>query len=178
MTDAPPTDPKSTEQILAPGVYVDHFRIMRLVGKGGMGEVYLARDMKLGRKVALKLLRGLDASKDASAQFFLREAKTTARFAHPHIITIYAVGEGGTESFPYVALEYLEGATLRERMTQNPPTLGESIRIALDIADALQEAERHQILHRDLKPENVMLPEDGRLRVLDFGLAKPFTPAL
>lgn len=153
-----------------PGVMVDHFKVMRLLGRGGNGEVYLARDTKLGRKVALKVVR-LDAldTKD-SVERFLLEVRATARFSHPHIVTVFATGEH--RGCPYVALEYLEGRTLRERMSEDPPSRRESLRLALAIAEAVKEAHAHGILHRDLKPENVIIPKDGRLRVLDFGLAK------
>ena len=98
------------------GAKVDHFTVMRLLGRGGMGEVYLARDDKLGRKVALKLVQeGHFDSPDTKARF-VAEARTTARFNHPHIVTVYGVGQH--EGHPYVALEYLEGQSLRERMEQ------------------------------------------------------------
>jgi WD40 repeat protein len=135
-----------------------------------MAEVYLARDTRLGRRVALKVIQP-DAlgSKDAVDRF-LFEARATARFNHPHIVTIYFVGEH--EGQPYVALEYLEGQTLRQRLEQERPGVQESLRIGLAIAEALQAAHAEQIVHRDLKPENVWLARDGRLRVLDFGLAR------
>src|SRR5262249_20861051 len=138
------------------------------LGRGNMGEVYLARDTKLGRKVALKLINPrLLGSADARARF-LFEAQATASCNHPHIVTIHAVGEH--ESAPYFALEYLEGQTLRDRLAEHPSVQG-ALRMALAIADALREAHSKGILHRDLKPENVLVPRDGRLRVVDFGLA-------
>jgi WD40 repeat protein/serine/threonine protein kinase len=156
---------------LAEGSLVDHFKVLRMVGRGGMGEVYLARDTRLGRKVALKLIRG-DAFTDRDAvERFLFEARVTARFAHPHIVTVFDVGEHLGQ--PYVALEYLEGQSLRARLETEKPSVRETLRIGLAIAEALAEAHRGRILHRDLKPENVFLPTDGRLRVLDFGIAKP-----
>ena len=156
---------------LAEGTLVDHFRVLRRIGRGGMGEVYLARDTRLGRKVALKLIRS-DAFADHDAvERFLFEARVTARFAHPHIVTVFDVGEHLGQ--PYVALEYLEGQSLRARLEAERPSVREALRIALAIAEALAEAHRGHILHRDLKPENVFLPTDGRLRVLDFGIAKP-----
>ncbi len=149
---------------------VDHYRIVRPLGHGGMGTVYLARDTQLGRTVALKMVRtSVLATRDA-AERFLFEARATARFNHPHIITIYGVGEH--EGQRYVALEYLRGHDLRERIEGERLGSREAARLGLAIAEALQEAHRHHILHRDLKPENVMIPADGRLRVLDFGLAK------
>ncbi len=159
------------EEVLLPrGTMVDHFRVSRLLGKGGMGEVYLARDTKLGRRVALKVVHQKRIGTREALDRFLFEARTTARFAHPHIVTIYAVGE--YDERPYVALEYLEGRTLRERLESDPLGAREVMRLGIAIADALAEAHDHGVLHRDLKPENVILPRDGRVRVLDFGLAK------
>ncbi len=156
--------------LIHPGVMVDGFRVIRLLGRGGMGEVYLARDTGLGRKVALKVLRpGAIGSQDAIDRF-VQEARTTARFSHPHIIAIHAVGQFA--GHPYVALEYLEGQTLGERVREGQLGLPEAMRIGLAIAEALLEAHRHKVLHRDLKPDNVMIPRDGRIRVLDYGLAK------
>jgi WD40 repeat protein len=164
----------STASLLPPGSSVDHFRILRLLGRGGMGEVYLARDTRLGRKVALKLVLPEALGSPEAAARFLHEARITARFSHPHIVTVYHVGE--TEHGPYLALEYLEGQTLRERIDEDRPGLRASLRLARAIAEALKEAHAHQVLHRDLKPENIILPRDGRLRVLDFGLAKLGVP--
>ena len=153
---------------IAPGTMVDHFQVIRSLGRGASGEVYLARDTKLGRKVALKIIH-LSGSEEATSEF-LREAQATAQFNHPHIVTIFASGE--VESLPYVALEYLEGGDLRRRLQDGPLSTDEAIRTALAVADALTEAHGHDILHRDLKPENVVLPVDGRVRVVDFGLAQ------
>ena len=168
-TDDPGND-AAQASVFQPGDTVDHFRVMRLLGRGGMGEVYLARDTKLGRRVALKVVhRKLLGTKEALDRFFL-EARATARFNHPHIITVFAVGEHGGS--PYLALEYLAGQNLRQRMVQEHPGVRETLRIGLAIASALEDAHGHGIFHRDLKPENVLIPKDGRLRVLDFGLAK------
>lgn len=158
---------------LAPGSMVDHFRIIRLLGHGGMSEVYVARDTRLGRKVALKLIHPAAMGSDEEKQRFLFEAQTTARFSHPHIVTIYHVGEH--QGFPYLALEYLDGETLRARLSHERLSIKECLRIGLAIALALRESHGNQVLHRDLKPENIFIPKDGRLRVLDFGLAK-FAP--
>lgn len=151
---------------------VDKFRVLRLLGKGGMGEVYLARDSVLGRKVALKVVNATHLGSVKSIRRFVFEARTTAQFNHPHIVTVFAAGEH--KGNPYLALEYLEGQSLRQRLREQRPSLRESLRFGLAIADALDEAHRNNILHRDLKPENVFIPRDGRLRVLDFGLAKSF----
>jgi WD40 repeat protein/serine/threonine protein kinase len=135
-----------------------------------MAQVYLARDTKLGRKVALKVIQPEALGSQDAIDRFLFEARATARFNHPHIVTIYFVGDH--QGRPYVALEYLEGQTLRMRSAEARPSTQETLRIGLAIAEALKEAHAGNIIHRDLKPENVMLGKDGRLRVLDFGLAR------
>ncbi len=155
------------------GAMVDHYRVMRLLGRGGMGEVYLARDRALGRKVALKIVRSERLVSPKARQRFLFEAQTTAKFRHPNIVAIYGVGETAGRS--YVALEYIEGQNLRQRMLEQVMSQQEALRIALAIAEALQEAHRHGVLHRDLKPANVVIARDGRPRVLDFGLATTIT---
>ena len=162
---------RDPDETLQPGDLVEHYRVLRRLGRGGMGEVYLARDTRLGRRVALKVLRPESLGSEAAVQRFLFEAKATARFNHPHIVTIHTVGE--VDGAPYLALEFLEGQTLRERLGDR---LGarEAVRIGVAIGEALLEAHSSGLLHRDLKPENVMIPRDGRLRVLDFGLARRF----
>ena len=162
--------------LIHPGVMIDGYRVIRLLGRGGMGEVYLARDTGLGRKVALKVLRPAAIGSQDAIDRFIREARTTARFNHPHIIAIHAVGQ--FNEHPYVALEYLEGQTLRERIREGQLGLPEALRIGVAISEALLEAHRHKVLHRDLKPDNVMIPRDGRLRVLDYGLAKSVSSQL
>lgn len=161
---------ESQDEPVQPGDRIDHFKIVRPLGAGGMGAVYLARDTRLGRRVALKLLRPEAIGAPEIVERFVHEARTTARFSHPHIVTIHHVGEYGDH--PYLALEYLDGQSLRERLRQSRFGVSESIRTVVAIADALREAHAHGVLHRDLKPANVMLPRDGRLRVVDFGLAK------
>jgi WD40 repeat protein/serine/threonine protein kinase len=160
--------------LLEHGDMVDGYTVIRQVGRGGMGEVYLARDTELGRKVALKVLRRDALGDPGAVDRFLFEARATARFNHPHIVTIYGVGT--LDEHPYVALEFLEGQSLRERLLSSPPTGREVLRIGLAVAEALEEAQQHQILHRDLKPDNVMIPRDGRIRVVDFGLALRVSP--
>jgi WD40 repeat protein/serine/threonine protein kinase len=158
---------------IAADIQVDHFHVLREIGRGGMGEVFLARDIRLGRRVALKVLRRNRMGSREAVERFFQEARTTARFSHPHIVGIYFVGEFAGN--PYLALEYLEGESLQRRIDSGRPGVWESARIGVAIAEALAEAHRHQILHRDLKPANVMIPPDGRLRVVDFGLAKLLT---
>ena len=153
-----------------PGTLIDHYRVERLVGRGGMGEVYRAIDVKLGRPVALKVVRTDLLASEEARERFLFEARATARFNHPNIVSIYGVGDVG--EMAYVALEYVEGETLRRRLTRSAPlSRSEVAAIGAPIAAALEEAHRHHILHRDLKPANVFLGEE-RVRVLDFGLAK------
>ncbi len=152
------------------GDQVDQYRIVRMVAQGGMGEVYLARDEVLGRRAALKVVRPEELGSPRAKERFLLEAQATARFNHPHIVTIYGVGEH--QGKPYVALEYLEGQNLHERLREGRPALPEALRISLAVAEALAEAHRAGVLHRDLKPSNVIVPKDGRLRVVDFGIAK------
>ncbi|MCK6551254.1 protein kinase, partial [Myxococcota bacterium] len=147
---------------------VGQFRVRRLLGEGGMGRVYLARDLVLGRLVALKLVRARYLGSGGTERF-LDEARTTARFSHPNIVAIYAVG--AHRGRPYLALEYLDGESLRDRLAREHLTVDESLRIARAVADALVHAHAAGVLHCDLKPGNVMLPSDGRPRVVDFGLA-------
>jgi len=170
MSSETPKTASEPERLFTAGWTLDHYQVIRIIGRGGMGEVYLARDTKLGRKVALKVIRKTALGDGAAAGRFVQEARVTARFNHPNIVTIYGVGE--VEGSPYVALEYLEGQDLHERLAERVPSLAEAVRIARTIAEALAEAHRHDVLHRDLKPENVLMARDGRLRVLDFGLAK------
>jgi serine/threonine protein kinase len=158
---------------LQPDEWVEHFQIIRCLGRGGMGEVYLARDSKLGRKVAIKVIRRKVFRNPEAWQRFFNEAKVTARFSHPHIVTLYSVGEH--RGLPYVVLEYLPGPTLRGLMERGAVGGSRAIELMIAVAEALEEAHRHQILHRDLKPENLIIPQDGRVRVLDFGLAKVVT---
>jgi predicted Ser/Thr protein kinase len=159
------------DALYSPGDDVDHFRVERILGQGGMGEVYLARDQKLGRKVALKVVNDSFVDTPRALERFLREARTTARLNHPHIVTIHAVGEH--RGRPYLALEYVEGETLRRWMRdRGRGELREVLQMGLSIAEALAEAHRFGVLHKDLKPENVLVGKDGRVRVVDFGLAE------
>jgi formylglycine-generating enzyme required for sulfatase activity len=144
------------------------FRVRRLLGEGGMGQVYLARDLVLGRLVALKLVRP-ERLGPAGVSRFMREARITARFNHPHIVTIHGVGTH--RGRPYLALEYLDGESLGARLQREHLSVDEIMRIGRAISDALAHAHAAQVLHCDLKPGNVVLAADGRLRVVDFGLA-------
>lgn len=152
------------------GQRVENFKVKRLLGRGGMSQVYLARDLRLGRNVALKIIHPELLGSWETVRAFLQEARATAKFNHPHIVHVYAVGE--YEGCPYIALEYLEGQSLRQRVVEGEISQNEVMRLGVSIAEALVEAHHHHVLHCDLKPENILLPHDGRLRVVDFGLAR------
>ncbi len=164
-------DEGSPTGTIGPGSVLGQYRVLRSIGRGGMGEVFLARDQALGRRVALKVLHADAMGSPEAVERFLAEARTTARFSHPHIVTVF--GAGMHWGNPYVVLEYLEGETLRQRLDQGTLGVREALRLGRAVADALVELHGRGILHRDLKPENVVIPADGRLRVLDFGLAQP-----
>jgi serine/threonine-protein kinase len=149
---------------------IARYRVGRLIGAGGMGEVYLAEDEILRRKVALKLLPHRFTQDSERVRRFQREARAASALNHPNIITIYEVGQSG--GVHYMATEYIEGETLRERLASRRLTLEEVIDIAAGIASALTAAHDAGIIHRDIKPENIMLRPDGYVKVLDFGLAK------
>lgn len=153
---------------LHPGTTVGHFKIVEILGLGGMGEVYLAHDTQLGRKVALKIVRFDGPVPSRVKERFLAEARTTAGLNHPNIVTIYAVGQH--DDLPYLALEYLEGETLRTRMRAGRLVADEIPQLLHSLAEALREAHTYGVVHRDLKPENIIITLSGRLKVVDFGL--------
>ena len=155
---------------LRPGDMVGRFQVRRVVAEGGMGRIYLARDLELGRSVALKLVRP-DRLLDADPDDFVREARITAQLNHPHIVQIHDIGRHG--NLAYLALEYVEGVSLRDRLRRGPLSADESLRILRAIVEALCHAHAAvpSVIHCDLKPGNVMLAADGRVRVVDFGLA-------
>ena len=154
------------------GTEISHYRILALIGHGGMGEVYLAQDLTLGRKVALKFLPG-ETVDDSGRKQLVREAQSAAGLDHPFICKIYEVGDSGGR--PFIAMEYVEGMTLRERLAGTRLPVALAVRLASELAEALDLAHQRGIVHRDLKPPNVMLPPDGHVRVMDFGLAKQMT---
>jgi len=146
------------------------YQIRRKIGEGGMGEVYLAQDTSLERKTALKILPGSVAQDAERMQRFVREAKSASALNHPNIITIYEIGE--TDNTHFIAAEYIEGDTLRERLNDAPVNINTFLDIAVQAASALDAAHRAGIIHRDIKPENVMIRPDGVVKLLDFGIAK------
>ena len=157
-------------ELAAPGQQVAHYEIIGTLGKGGMGEVYLAQDTKLGRKVALKLLPAELTANKERLQRFGQEARAASALNHPNILTIYEIG--AVEGLNFIATEFVDGETLRERVRQSPLMLVEVIDVAIQIAGALAAAHAAGIVHRDIKPENIMLRQDDIVKVLDFGLAK------
>src|SRR5450756_1003412 len=154
---------------LPAGMRLGPYEILSPLGAGGMGEVYKARDTRLDRTVAIKVLPPHLSASAESRQRFEREAKTISQLSHPHICALYDVGnQDGVE---YLVMEYLEGETLAERLVKGPLPLEQTLRYGIEIADALDKAHRQEIVHRDLKPGNVMLTKSG-VKLVDFGLAK------
>ncbi len=152
------------------GTTLQHFRIVAKLGEGGMGEVYAAEDTKLQRRVALKLLPPEMADDPERLQRFQREARAIAALSHPNVVTSHSVEEA--DGVHFLTMELVEGKTLGELIPRDGLPLDELLRLAVPLVDAVAAAHEHGIVHRDLKPANVMLASDGRLKVLDFGLAK------
>jgi serine/threonine protein kinase len=152
------------------GTTLDHYRVLHKLGEGGMGQVYAAEDTKLGRRVALKLLPADVASDPERLARFQREARVVAALNHPNIVTIYSIEEA--DGVQFLTMELVEGKTLGAVIPKTGLPLEELLKLATLLVDAVASARQHGIVHRDLKPANIMLAEDGRLRVLDFGLAK------
>jgi len=155
---------------LLPGTKLSHYEIRSKIGAGGMGEVYLAQDTKLDRKVALKILPADVANDPQRLRRFVQEAKAVSALNHPNIITIHQIDR--IESIDFIATEFIEGVTLRQHLEKTRIKIGETLDIALQITAALAAAHAAGIVHRDIKPENIMLRADGYVKVLDFGLAK------
>jgi len=152
------------------GRLLSHYRILQKLGQGGMGEVYLAEDSILGRKVALKFLPKELQRDPLARQRFIQEARSAAALDHPGICKIYEIGR--VEGSGFIAMEYVEGQTLRQRLAGGPVSLKEAVALATQIVEALEEAHQKNIVHRDLKPANIMLTSRGHVKVMDFGLAK------
>src|SRR5215472_4660194 len=155
--------------MIAEGTKLGPYEIAGAIGAGGMGEVYRARDTRLDRVVAIKILPAHLADKPELRERFEREARTIASLNHPHICILHDIGhQDGTD---FLVLEYLEGETLADRLKKGPPPLEQVLQYAIEVADALDKAHRKGITHRDLKPGNIMLTKAGT-KLLDFGLAK------
>src|SRR5436305_1983027 len=156
---------------LSPGQQIGPYRIISLLASGGMGEVYLAHDNRLTRNIALKLLP-IDFARDRHrVRRFVQEARAASALSHPNVCVIHEIGQT-MEGRHFIAMEYIDGVTLRERISQQPFTLSETLHVAEQIAAALSAAHAGGVVHRDIKPENIMLRRDHLVKVLDFGLAK------
>jgi eukaryotic-like serine/threonine-protein kinase len=152
------------------GQLIGHYRVLEKIGAGGMGEVFRARDERLGRDVALKLIRPASSDNPDLLRRFEQEARAAAALNHPNIVAIYDVGFEGTT--PYIVAELLEGKTLRQRLCEGLIPVRQGAEYALQIAQGLSAAHARNIVHRDLKPENLFLTNDDRIKILDFGVAK------
>jgi eukaryotic-like serine/threonine-protein kinase len=153
-----------------PGTKIGPYKVLDSLGKGGMGEVYLARDTRLGRKIALKLLSAEFTKDEERVRRFQQEARAASALNHPNLITIFEIGE--VESIHFISTEFIEGETLRQRIAPSRMPTSEICDIAIQVAGALSAAHAAGITHRDIKPENIMVRPDGVVKVLDFGLAK------
>src|SRR5882724_4738985 len=156
------------------GKQISHYQVVSRIGRGGMGEVFLAHDTSLGRKVALKLLRSDFTRNEERLRRFEQEARAASALNHPNILTIHEIGHDG--SLHFMATEYVEGETLRQRLSRARLTVGQTLDVAIQVASALAAAHQAGIIHRDIKPENIMVRTDGNVKVLDFGLAKLAQP--
>ncbi|MBK6725101.1 MAG: serine/threonine protein kinase [Acidobacteria bacterium] len=156
--------------MLASGEKLSHYKIISAIGKGGMGEVFLAQDTKLNRQVALKILPAEFAEDKDRMGRFVREAQSASALNHSNIITIYEIGE--SDGTHFIATEFIDGKTLGEYAKANPLNYRSALEIAIQVASALDEAHAAGIVHRDIKPDNVMVRANGLVKILDFGIAK------
>ncbi len=156
---------------LAAGQLVKHYQVIAPIGEGGMGEVYVAKDTILGRRVALKLLPDYVGKDPDRLRRFKQEARSASTLNHPNVCVIHEIGETD-DGRPFIAMEHIEGVTLRQRMNERAMKLSDALEIAIQVANALTAAHEARIVHRDVKPENIMIRSDGYVKVFDFGLAK------
>ena len=152
------------------GKTISHYKIVGTLGEGGMGAVYKADDLKLKRTVALKFISTQSAFDEKNKIRFIREAQTAAAVNHPNICTVYEIDEREDKFF--IAMEYVEGESLKDRIASGPLQVDKAVTITIEIADGLQEAHNKGIIHRDIKSSNIMLSTAGRVKVMDFGLAR------
>src|SRR5512140_1478921 len=158
-----------------PSRLISHYRVVRRLGAGGMGEVYLAQDTLLERPVALKVMSPELAKDTNQRKRFRTEAKAVSGLSHPHICVIHEVGETG-DARPFLAMEYVEGQTLDQVLAQRRLKIREVINLGIEVAEALEAAHARGLVHRDIKPANLMLDARGQVKVMDFGLAKWCAP--
>jgi len=158
------------ESTFEPGQQIDNYRIVRQLGSGGMGEVYLADDTRLNRQIALKLLPPKFTINPDRVRRFEREARAASALNHPNIVTIFEIGK--SDSAHFIVTEFVDGKTLRQLINEKPFRLSEALSVVIQVADALTGAHAAGIIHRDIKPENIMVRADGYAKILDFGLAK------
>ena len=155
---------------LQPGQTLAHYRIINMIGQGGMGEVYKAEDLKLGRHVAIKLLPPGGPVDEKARQRFLREARSASALNHPNIITIHAIEE--SDGLDFIVSEYLGGESLRARLERGPLELMQVLDLGSQVSEALAAAHNINLIHRDIKSANILIAPNGQVKVLDFGLAK------
>ena len=155
---------------ISPNTTLGHYNIISKIGAGGMGEVYIARDTRLDREVAIKIVLADIANDGDRLQRFEQEARATSALNHPNILTVYDVGTH--DGSPYIVAELLEGEELRQRLDEGPIPLRKTIDYAHQIISGLSAAHEKGIVHRDLKPENLFITKDDRVKILDFGMAK------
>src|SRR5215469_8029937 len=164
------TDEIESNTFLLEGKTVSHYRILEVIGRGSMGVIYKAEDLRLGRLVALKLLPTLLARDPQTLQRFEREARAASVLNHPNICTVYEIDEA--DGLHFIAIELLHGETLKSRMARGPLQILEIISVASDVCEALETAHSNGMAHRDIKPANIFLMQRGAAKVLDFGVAK------
>jgi serine/threonine-protein kinase len=155
---------------LSPDSTISHYRVKELIGRGGMGEIYKATDLHLGRVVALKTLSPNLTADQSAHQRFMREARAASILSHPSICTVFEVGKDGDLLF--IAMQYVQGKTIHEMLALGPIPVETAVSYALNVAEALEEAHKNGVIHRDIKPSNIMVNDRGVAVVLDFGLAK------